>query len=148
MLKDQIKEDLIIAMKGGDDFSVVVLRGVNAALHNKSIEKRGKGEDEELSDDEVLDVLNKEVKKRKEAVVLYKEGGREELADKEQKELVLLQKYLPEQMSREEVEKKIEEILAGLETKDFGAAMKAVMAELKGKADGKEVAEIIKEKLG
>ncbi len=125
-----------------------VLRGVNAALKNKSIEKRGKGESEELSDEEVLEILNREVKKRKEAAGLYNKGGRPELAEKENKELAILQQYLPEQLSVEEVERKIDEILAGVEKKDFSLVMREVMAQLKGQADGKVVAEIIKRKIG
>ncbi len=132
-------------MKSGDSFTVGVLRFVNAALHNKAIEKRGKGQSEELTDDEVIEVLQKEVKKRQEAVILYNQGNRSELAEKEAKEISILQKYLPAQMSREEIEQAVKRILSEANPGNFGEAMKAVMAELKGKADAKIISEIIKQ---
>ncbi|MFH1759365.1 MAG: GatB/YqeY domain-containing protein [Patescibacteria group bacterium] len=153
MLKEKINENLMVAMKSGDAFAVEVLRGLNAVLHNKEIEKRSKEGEDELTDEEVVEVLSREVKKRKEAVELYKQGNRPELAEKEEKEMVIIQKYLPEQMSEEEVEKVVNEQIKILRSaqndgeSSFGNVMKAVMAELKGKADGKVVSEIIKEKL-
>lgn len=140
-------EDLKTAMKSGDQTTLGVLRMAIATMNNKKIEKKGKNLPEELTDEEILDLLSKELKKRKEAANLYKTGGRDDLAIKEEKEAVILAKYLPEQMSRTEVEKKVTEILSKIDAKDFGSAMKATLAELKGKADSKIVAEIIKAKL-
>lgn len=145
MLTNKINEDLTPALKSGDSFTVGVLRFLNASLHNKAIEKRGKGQPEELTDDEVIDVLQKEVKKRQDAVALYKQGNRPELAEKEEKEITVIQKYLPAQMSREQVETEVTRILSGSNPNNLGEAMKAVMAELKGKADGKVISEIIKQ---
>ena len=145
MLKEKINEDLRQAMKSGDTFTVGILRFINASLHNKAIEKRGKGQSEELTDAEVIEALQKEVKKRQDVLVLYKQGNRPELADKEEKEMAVIQKYLPAQMSREETEKVVAAILLKVTFNSFGEAMKVVMAELKGKADAKIISEIIKQ---
>ena len=147
-LKEQISEDIKSALKAGDSFTAGVLRMVVAALQNKSIEKRGKGEEEELTQEEILEILAREAKKRKEAIELYKQGDRQELADNEEKELAIIEKYLPQQMSKEEVVEIVLAIIEKNKPENFGEAMKLVMAELKGKADGKMVAEVIKDQLG
>jgi uncharacterized protein YqeY len=147
-LKEQISEDIKSALKAGDSFTAGVLRMVMAALQNKSIEKRGKGGEEELTQEEILEILAREAKKRKEAIELYKQGDRQELAESEEKELAIIEKYLPQQMSREEVVAVVSTIIEKNKPENFGEAMKLVMAELKGKADGKIVAEVIKEQLG
>ena len=147
-LKEQISEDIKSALKAGDSFTAGVLRMVVAAFQNKSIEKRGKGEEEELTQEEILEILAREAKKRKEAIELYKQGDRQELAENEEKELVIIEKYLPQQMSKEEVVAIVSTIIEKNKPENFGEAMKLAMAELKGKADGKIVAEVIKEQLG
>jgi len=147
-LKEQISEDIKNALKAGDSFTAGVLRMVVAALQNKSIEKRGKGEEEELTQEEILEILAREAKKRKEAIELYKQGDRQELADNEEKELAIIEKYLPQQMNKEEVVEIVLAIIEKNKPENFGEAMKLVMAELKGKADGKMVAEVIKDQLG
>lgn len=146
-LHEKINNNLKTALKEGRSLEVQVLRGVNASIKNKEIEKRSGGGDSELSEEEVVEVLKKELKKRKEAVDLYKNGNRLELAEIEEKEAEIIEKYLPEQMSDEEIEKVVVGILSKLEDKNFGNVMKVVMAELKGKADGKRVTEIVKSKL-
>ncbi|OGY64214.1 MAG: hypothetical protein A3I89_02330 [Candidatus Harrisonbacteria bacterium RIFCSPLOWO2_02_FULL_41_11] len=146
MLQEKLNQDLKNAMKSGDTGKLSVLRMVSASLHNKQIEK---GKDAVLSDDEVIEVLRREAKKRKESIEAFEKGGRPELADKEKTELVLIEAYLPKQMSREEVVVAVEKVLAGLADKsNQGLVMKAVMGELKGKADGKMISEVVKEKLG
>jgi len=145
-LEKKINEDLKSAMKSGDQFRLGVLRMINSALKNKAIEK---GKDAKLTDEEVLAVFAKEAKKRKEAVAAFTAGGRPELAEGEKKELVIIEAYLPAQMSREEVEKEVEKILSGISDKsNAGIVMKTVMQGLKGKADGKMISEIVKAKLG
>jgi len=142
----KISEDLKAAMKSGDHFKLGVLRMVNSALQNKKIEK---GKDGVLTDEEVLQVLTKEAKKRKESVLAFENGGRPELAENEKKELVIIDAYLPAQMSREDAAKEVERILATIADKSkFGLVMKEVMKELKGKVDAGMVTELIKEKLG
>lgn len=145
-LLKKISEDLKAAMKSGDHFRLGVLRMVNSALQNKKIEK---GKDGVLTEEEILQVLTKEAKKRKESIVAFEAGGRPELAENEKKELVIIEAYLPAQMSREDVSKEVERILSTIADKSkFGLVMKEVMKELKGKADAAIVTELIKEKLG
>ncbi|TSC82680.1 MAG: hypothetical protein G01um101420_203 [Parcubacteria group bacterium Gr01-1014_20] len=146
-LIEQINLEFKEAFKSRKEIKVNVLRFLNAQLHNRRIEKRSKGGDVELSDDEVLDVLGKEVKKRKEAIELFKKSGRGDLVKKEEEELVFLEIYLPKQVSRKEIEEKVEAILAG-GGGDFVSTMKTLMAEFKGRIDGKIATEIIKNKLG
>lgn len=148
MLRDQITSDLKTAMKGADPKTVGVLRLLISAFNNKSIDKKGKGQSEELTDEDVLQVLMTEAKKRKESIEVFGKAGRNDLADKEKEELGIIQKYLPKQMSREEVEKVVTEIVAKLPNKEIGPAMKAVMAELRGKADSALVSQLVKEKIG
>jgi len=144
-LYDQLLGNLKSAMKSGDADKLGVLRMLNAAIKNRAIEK---GKDAVLTDDEVLQVLKREAKKRKESVEAFTKGGRPEMAEKEKIELALVESYLPKQMSREEAAVAVEKVLAGLTDKsNAGLVMKAVMQELKGKADGKMISEIVKENL-
>lgn len=147
MLKERLTEDMKAAMKSGDAFALGILRMAIAAVNAKSIEKRGKGLPPEMADDEVLDVLAKEAKRRDDAAAQFTEGGRADLAENELKEREFLAKYLPAQMTREEVAAAVEAIIAAAATKDFPAVMKEAMAQLKGKADGKLVGEIVKASL-
>lgn len=147
MLKERLTEDMKAAMKSGDSFALGILRMAIAAVNTKSIEKRGKGLPPEMSDEEVLDVLAKEAKRREDSVQQFTDGGRPELAEAELKEREFLAKYLPAQMAREEVVAAVEAIISASASKDFPMVMKEAMAQLKGKADGKLVGEIVKEKL-
>ncbi|HEY4499565.1 MAG TPA: GatB/YqeY domain-containing protein [Candidatus Paceibacterota bacterium] len=147
-LSQRIMEDLKSAMKAGNAELLGVLRMLHASLKNKSIDKKGKGQSEELTDEDVIEVLGKEAKKRKESAEAFINGGRTDLAEKEKKELAIVEAYLPKQMNAEEVRAAVEKIISGLsDTSNFGLVMKTVMAELKGKADAKMVSEIIKEKV-
>lgn len=150
MLQQKITEDLKIAMKAGRDFELGVLRMLSAAFHNKEIEKKGKGLEPVLSDDEMIEVLIKEAKKRKESIEAYTKGNRSDLAEKETKELEIIKKYLPEEMAVEEIEKVVRAAIekTGAKTeKEFGLVMKEAMKDLKGKADASSVSEIIKKSL-
>jgi len=147
MLKERLTEDMKAAMKSGDSFALGIVRMAIAAVNAKSIEKRGKGLAPEMTDEEVLEVLAKEAKRREDAATQFVEGGRPELAENELKERAFLAQYLPAQMTREEVVVAVEAIIASAPVKDFPVIMKDAMAQLKGKADGKLVGEVIKEKL-
>src|SRR3990167_6514266 len=140
-LKDQIFEDLKQAMKAREAQKVIVLRTLNSAIKDKEIElsKRENG----LNDDEIILVIKKQAKKRKDAIFEYQKAGREELSQKEEQELKVLQKYLPEEMTEEQI---IEELNAKGRD-NFGRVMQAVMSKLKNRADGALVNKIIKEKL-
>jgi uncharacterized protein YqeY len=144
-LEERMREDLVTAQKAGEQMRVDTLRFLLAQVANRAIEKRGKGNAAPLTDDEVTDVLQKETKKRREAIEMFTKGGRADLAGKEEKELAVVQAYLPATMSEAEIEK----IVGAIAKKggDFKTVMKAAMAELKGKADGKLVSEAVKKAL-
>lgn len=141
-LKEQIGNDMKEAMKAKDSVTLGTLRMITSILNNELIEKKAKGE-EELTDEDVLKVLKREKKKREESIKMYLEGGREELAEGEKKELEVIAKYLPEEMPIEEVEKIVKKIVEG-GADNMGDIMKAAMAETKGRANGKVVSEIAK----
>lgn len=154
MLKESLQGDFKTAMKSGDAFALGILRMVMSAMSNRSIEKRGKGLPEVLTDEEIVEVLAKESKKRLDAVALYVDGGREDLAEAERKEAAFIAKYLPAQMSADEIAAEVDAVIAGLPageagaaSKEFGAVMKEAMARMKGRADGKVVGDAIRAKL-
>lgn len=144
-LKDKIREDLKNAMKSKDEVAVRTLRMVIAAIKNFEVEKM-----KEASDEDVIAVLQKEAKKRKEAIEQYKAAERDDLASSEEAELKVIEKYLPEQMSEGEIKELAKEIIkqVGATTvKDLGKVMKEIMPKVKGKADGKLVNKIVRELL-
>ena len=143
----KLMSDLKEAMKAGASDKVNVFRMLNAALKNKAIEK---GKDAVLTEEEAMQVLLREAKKRKESVEAFEKGGRGDLAEKEKKELVILQSYLPEQLSEAEIAKIIEEQIAvagATGSADAGRVIGQVMAKVKGQADGAIVAGLVKAKL-
>ncbi len=144
-LLEKIGEDIKAAQKGGQTQRLDALRFVSAQLHNREIEKRGQGAGE-LTDEDVLQVLQKETKKRKEAIELFRRGGREDLAQKDEKDLKVIEEYLPPAVTREEIEAAVDAVISGGE-KSFNLVMKAVMQRLGGRADGKEVSAVVKDKL-
>ena len=150
MLHQKITIDLKVALKSGDSFRVGTLRMLLSSLHNKEIEKKGKGLESTLSDDEAIEVLSREAKKRKEAIEAYEKGNRTDLAQKETKELEIIEKYLPEQLSEEEIEKIITAAIkktGAVTVKDFGKVMGEAMKELKGKADASLVSKIVRKRI-
>lgn len=158
MLYQKITSELKEAMKSGDSFRTGVLRMLLSALHNKEIEKKGKGLESVLSDDEIADVLFKESKKRKEAGDIYLKAGRADLFEKEARELEIIRKYLhelssalPEQLGEEEIKKAVKaaiEKVGAKDVKDFGKVMAEAMKELKGRADASSISEMVKKNLG
>ena len=142
-LQERISADLKTALKNADSFRVGILRLLSAALQNETISKRTNGEDNPLAEAEVIGVLKREAKKRKESIDIFREAGRFELSENEEKELVIIQEYLPPEISREEIEATARKIMVSGVT-EFPALMKSVIVEFKGAADGKQVAEIIK----
>jgi len=146
---EKINGDLKGAMRGKDELSVSVLRMLISAIRNKEISLR-KGEKIELADEQIIEVIKSEIKKRKDSIEAYRAGGRPDLADKEKKEEEILEAYLPPQMSDEELEKIVRETVVSLgevSQKDFGRIMGQVMGKAKGKADGNKVSEIVKKVL-
>ena len=121
-----------------------VLRFLISLLQNREIEKRGTGQAPVLADDEIIEIFQREVKKRKEAIELFRKGGRPELADKETKELIFINEYLPPEMNREEIAVLVGE-LKNKGLNDFNSLMKEAAKATKGRADGKLVSEIVRE---
>ena len=144
-LKEKINNDVKDAMKSAQAVKLGTLRLVLAGIHNREIEKRSKSE-ESLTEEEVMDVLKKEVKKRRESIDIYGQAGRNDLKDKEVAELAIIQSYLPPELTDEALENLIKRVLPQGE-KDFGKAMKLVMAEIKGQADAGRVSAIVKKNI-
>ncbi len=145
ILKEQIQNDIKDAMKGGDQMRRGVLRTINADIKNVEIAKKNV-----LSDDEILEVILKNAKKHKDSIEQYKKGGRNDLVEQEEKELKILQKYLPEQMGEEEVGKIVREAIKKMGVvgvSDFGKVMGMVMGKVKGKADGSLVKKAVEKEL-
>ncbi len=141
----KIREEIKEAMRQKDAVKLNVLRGILSAGTNELV-AQGKKPNEEISDDDLLNVIRRLVKQRKDSIEQFKKGGREELAESEEAELKVLEEYLPAQMSKEEIEKVArakKEELAVTDKSKMGILMGAVMSELKGKADGKDVKEVI-----
>lgn len=145
-LKDDIEQDYKVAFKRADRGVMGALRLLKAALKNAEIERRG-----ELTETEVVAVLKHEAKKRREAIVLYKQGNRPELAAQEQAELAVFQHYLPPSATPEQVQAAVKAAVAQLKAtsaQDFGRVMKVVMEELGNRADGGDVSAAVKAALG
>jgi len=149
-LKERISSELIQALKQKNDVKVGTLRLFLASAHNREIEKKGKGGSPDLSDEELLEILGREAKKRKEAMEIYTKGGRPELAEKEARELKVLEEYLPAQLDAAAIESIVDETIGAMKpqgVKDFGRVMGEVMKKLKGVADPALVTKLIKDKL-
>jgi len=144
-LFERVKKEMLGAQRSGDEIRLGTLRFLLAELHNREIENRSAGKETKLSDEEVINVVRKEIKKRKEAIELYQRGGREDLTKKEEKELAVLSEYVPASMNREEIEKIIEELKSS-GVSGIGPLMKGVAEKSGGRAESRLVAEIIKEK--
>jgi hypothetical protein len=146
-LLQKITEDMKAAMKSGDHARVDVLRFVMAGIRSAEKDKYAKTPDVPMTDEEAVAVLQKEVKRRKEAIELFKKGNREDLVNKEDADLAVIATYVPKELSPEEIEKVVDDLKAkGFS--DFNVLMRESMKELKGRADGKMVGEIVKKKLG
>ena len=145
-LAEKIVSDLTASMKAQDAARTSTLRMVKAAMMNRQIEKGGPLDDEELSR-----LLRSLVKQRRDSIEQYQKAGRQELVDKETAEIEVIEGYLPQAASREEIEAVVVEAIASTEAnsmKDMGKVMKAAQAALAGKnADGRMVSEIVKSKL-
>lgn len=147
-MQEQIEKDLKSAMLGGDKAKAEVLRGLKGALLNEAIALSKK--DEGLSDDEIQKVLVKEAKKRQESADIYKNAGETERADKELSEKTIIDIYLPEQVSEEEINNAVTEAIASTgasSASDMGKVIGVVRAKFGASADGALIAKIAKEKL-
>lgn len=147
-LKEQINQEMKTALLGGDRFRGDVLRSLKAVILNEEVAlgKRDQG----LEDAEIEKLIVKEVKKRQESLELYKQNGRDDLAENEQNELNVLQEYLPEQLSEQEVEKIVAEIISEMgdvSGQQMGQVIGAVKAKVGSAADGAVIAKVVKQAL-
>ncbi|MCK4525403.1 MAG: GatB/YqeY domain-containing protein [Candidatus Andersenbacteria bacterium] len=144
-LRGKIKNDLKDAMKSGDNITRGVLRVLNSDFKNLEIDSK-----KELLDDDIVKIIKKNIKSHKDSIEQYKKGNREDLVIQEEKELKILEKYVPEQMSEDEIRKIVIDVISKSEAvgaSDFGRVMGVVMKEVGNKADGGLVGRIVKEKL-
>ena len=149
MLKDTIQNDLKNAMLAKDESKLSTIRMLKSALQYFEIQKGGAGYT--ATDEDVVEVVGREIKKRKESIELYEKGNRQELADKEKEELEMLSVYLPEQLSEDEIRSLIDEAISATgasQMYDMGKVMGILSPKIKGKADGGMVSSIVREKLG
>lgn len=144
-LQDQLTEAMKVAMKAKDSLRLNAIRLMRTAIKNKEIDTRTT-----LSDEDVIGVLSTLVKQRKESAEVYRANQRDDLADKEEAELAVIQDFLPAQMSEDEIKAAIEAAVqetGAASPKDMGKVMKIVSAQTRGRADGRMVSELVKARL-
>jgi uncharacterized protein YqeY len=144
-LKETLDADLKSAMREKQQLKLSVIRMLKSAVKYREIEVM-----KPLDDAGVQQVIASEIKRRRDSVEQYRAGNRADLADKEEAEIAVLQAYLPEQLSEDQVRAKVDEVIARVGAKgpkDMGAVMKALLPEVQGKAEGKAVSELVKQKL-
>lgn len=145
-LKDTIQAKLMEAMKQKDETMVSVLRLVKAAI----IKFETAGEKKVATDDDVIQIIGKEIKQRKDSIEQFEKGGRNDLADKERVEMKVLETFLPEQLSEEELKKMVQEAIIALKAtskSDLGKVMAAITPRTKGRADGALVSRLVRDLL-
>lgn len=143
MIKEEIQKAIPVNLKEGKTTELKVLRFILSQINYAEIEKQG-----QLTDDETVTLLQKEVKKRKEAIEMFKKGKREDLVKDEEAQLLIIDWYLPQQLSDEELNKIVEETVSSTEDKsNIGAVIGQVMAKVKGRTDGSHVAQLVRQKL-
>lgn len=142
-LKDQINEKMNEALKSKDTEVLSLFRMLKSAIKNAEIEKRS-----DLDEADVISVLEKQAKQRRDSIEQYQSGGRNDLAAKEKSELDIIARFLPEKMSEEEIRKIVKDKINSISDAQFGQVMGSCMSELKGKADGQLVQKIVKEEMG
>jgi hypothetical protein len=144
-LRERLVDDMKSAMKAKDELKLSAIRMVRSSVKNREIDLR-----KELTDQEVTEVIASLAKQRRESIKLFQEAGRTDLVDKEERELNFLLQYLPQQLDRQEIEKIVANAIAesgATCARDMGRVMKVVIPRIAGRADGKMVNEIVKEKL-
>jgi len=145
-LKECIMEDMKQAMKSRDKLKLDAIRMLRGAIREREIEKQI-----ELDDDGVIQVLTNQVKKRKDSIEQFRDAGRMDLVGREEKQLQALEIYMPQQLSLDEVKHLIDEVIAetgASSMRDMGKVMSTIMPRIRGRADGKEVNQIVRGKLG
>jgi uncharacterized protein YqeY len=149
-LKDRISEDIKTAMKAKDKVRLETVRSIKKVIIERESTVRASGQ-EELTTDQEIEVLTQLAKQRKDAIAQYTDAGRADLAENEAAELAIIEEYLPEQLSEEEIAAYIDDLIAktgASSAKDLGKVMGPAMKDLKGRADGGKVQAIVKARLG
>ena len=149
-LRDRIFDDLKTAMKAKDTLRLSTLRLINAAIKDRDIALRGEGEDRLMTDEEITAVLSKMVRQRQESARAYEEGGRFELVEREQAEIVVVEGYLPRQLSAEETRAAIDSVveeLGAASIRDMGRVMNALKTRFTGQMDFGAVGPMVKARL-
>ncbi|GAB4551145.1 MAG: GatB/YqeY domain-containing protein [Pleurocapsa sp.] len=148
-LKERIGEDIKTAMKAKDKVRLATVRSIKKAILEKEVELRPKGKDS-LTEEQEIELLAQQAKQRRDSIEQFQNAGRDDLAAKESEELTIIESYLPKQVSDEELEAIIDEIIASssaTSVKDLGKVMGPAMKQLKGRADGKKIQALVKSKL-
>ncbi len=147
-LKEQLDADLKTAMKARDENRVGVIRMLKAALMNFELahsDPKNKDFGKPITEADLLGVVDKQIKQRRESIELYEKGNRPELAAKEAAEIDVLEAYMPKQLTQDEIKAEVQAIMAELGTKEFPKVMREAASRLKGRADGKVVNQVVKE---
>ena len=142
-LKESLLSDMKGALKAGDSLKLITIRGLISEIKNLEIDV-GRN----LVEDEIISIILTQVKKRKEAAIFFDKGGREDLLEKENQEKKILQEYLPEQVSVNDLKQRIQEVILELEIidiKDLGKIMKTIIPEFKGRADNEQIKKLVTE---
>jgi len=145
-LGERLNEDMKQLMRSGDKFALSVVRMIRSAIKNVEIDTR-----KTLSDDEVLDILSREIKQRRDALQEFEKAGRDDLADQAKAEIEVIQRYMPQPLTEDELARIVEETIreTGAASKsDMGKVMSALMPKVKGRADGKQVNAAVQRLLG
>lgn len=141
-LRTQLTDQLKDAMRARDAQALNALRYLLSLIKNVEIDTR-----KELIDEEIISLLQKEVKRRRDAIDQFRSASRQDLVDSEELQLTFLVKFLPKQLTKEEIEAEVRELVAQLSQKDMSIAMREIMPKFKGRADGKMVSELVKSML-
>ena len=142
-LKESLLSDMKGALKAGDSLKLITIRGLISEIKNLEIDV-GRN----LVEDEIISIILTQVKKRKEAAIFFDKGGREDLLEKENQEKKILQEYLPEQVSVNDLKQRVQEVISELEItdiKDLGKIMKTIIPEFKGRADNEQIKNLVTE---
>ena len=151
MFRDQVPEALSAAVKEKDARAVSTLRLIMAALKDRDIAARSKGNDEGIDEDEILQMLQTMVKQRRDSIAMYEKGGRLELAQQEGEEIAIIERFLPEQLGDEAIETAVDKVIADVGAgglKDMGAVMGALREDYSGQMDFGKASTIMKSRLG
>ncbi len=151
MLRNAIPEALKAALKEQDQRAVSTVRLIMAALKDRDIAARGKGNTEGISDDEILQMLQTMVKQRRDSIEMYEQGGRLELAEREREEITIIERFLPQQLGDAEIGVAVDQVIADVEAgglKDMGKVMSALRDRYAGQMDFGKASALVKEKLG